>query len=348
MFADPTGGRFPGRSQVGQPDADGAIRLTDSDAALARYSAVQKHYFNDPFIRPLLSRGAQYQPPRPPLINVGTYVRSEAIDSLVNEWLSLSQAEGKKCQIVSLGAGSDTRFWRIATGPQKDVLASYIELDFAENTTKKAMAIRKSRELSIPLGKPEDIKITHCGSALNSSVYHLVPADMRLPPADTLPPLLCPKGQPGILSPDLPTLLLFECVLSKSSTILGGVVYEMFGLNDSFGRVMLNNLKARNVDLPGVEPYPSFQSLPSRFLNRGFDASVALTLKQIRTTCISSEELQRISHLELLDELEELELVLQHYAITWGLKLYNRERGLNAAWNTWGLKPYHETREDEY
>ncbi|KAL4248304.1 Leucine carboxyl methyltransferase 1 [Abortiporus biennis] len=327
MFADPTGGRFPGRSQVGQPDADGAIRLTDSDAALARYSAVQKHYFNDPFIRPLLSRGAQYQPPRPPLINL----KERNVKSLVLELEAI------------LGFGESPQ-----TGPQKDVLASYIELDFAENTTKKAMAIRKSRELSIPLGKPEDIKITHCGSALNSSVYHLVPADMRLPPADTLPPLLCPKGQPGILSPDLPTLLLFECVLSKSSTILGGVVYEMFGLNDSFGRVMLNNLKARNVDLPGVEPYPSFQSLPSRFLNRGFDASVALTLKQIRTTCISSEELQRISHLELLDELEELELVLQHYAITWGLKLYNRERGLNAAWNTWGLKPYHETREDEY
>jgi hypothetical protein len=73
-----------------------------------------------------------------------------------------------------------------------------------------------------------------------------------------------------LLSPSLPTLLLFECVLVYMSpmesteliqwfvnyfaaspltphggdgSILAGVVYEMFGLGDSFGQVMLNNLK---------------------------------------------------------------------------------------------------------
>lgn len=93
-------------------DANGPIRQTDSDAAIARLSAVKLGYLQDPFIRFLVQR-AHLQPPRPPLINTGTYVRSEAIDKLVNEWLDLSAAEGKKCQIVSMGAGSDTRFWRI-------------------------------------------------------------------------------------------------------------------------------------------------------------------------------------------------------------------------------------------
>jgi [phosphatase 2A protein]-leucine-carboxy methyltransferase len=67
-----------------------------------------------------------------------------------------------------------------------------------------------------------------------------------------------------MLSPTLPTLLLFECVLAYMNPaasnalirwfvdyfstaapggLLGGVVYEMFKLNDAFGRVMLNNLK---------------------------------------------------------------------------------------------------------
>ena len=93
-------------------DTNASVRQTDSDAAIARLSAVKLGYLQDPFIRFLVQR-PHLQPPRPPLINIGTYVRSEAIDRLVNEWLELSSVEGKKCQIVSMGAGSDTRFWRI-------------------------------------------------------------------------------------------------------------------------------------------------------------------------------------------------------------------------------------------
>ena len=95
------------------PEGDSAIRATDGDAALARLSAVQRGYLSDPYIFPLVAR-PHLQPPRPPLINVGTYVRAEALDELVSAWLALSAQEGARCQILSLGAGSDTRFWRIA------------------------------------------------------------------------------------------------------------------------------------------------------------------------------------------------------------------------------------------
>jgi len=107
---------FPPSRPLGRergPDADGAIRQTDTDAVLARLSAVKKGYIEDPFITHLIPR-AQSQPPRPPLINVGTYVRSESIDALVDEWLGFCEQQDTACQIVSLGAGSDTRFWRIS------------------------------------------------------------------------------------------------------------------------------------------------------------------------------------------------------------------------------------------
>jgi hypothetical protein len=107
-------GTLQGSLQSTHPEGDAAIRQTDSDAILARYSAVRKGYLSDPFVKPLLPRGGHLQPARPPLINIGTYVRSEGIDKLVNEWIDLAGAVGKRCQIVSLGAGSDTRFWRIA------------------------------------------------------------------------------------------------------------------------------------------------------------------------------------------------------------------------------------------
>jgi [phosphatase 2A protein]-leucine-carboxy methyltransferase len=83
-----------------------------------------------------------------------------------------------------------------------------------------------------------------------------------------------------MLSPTLPTLLLFECVLAYMDPaasnalirwfvdyfaaapggLLGGVVYEMFKLNDAFGRVMLNNLKVRygsHVGSSSTSPYPT-------------------------------------------------------------------------------------------
>jgi [phosphatase 2A protein]-leucine-carboxy methyltransferase len=94
-------------------DADSSIRQTDNDAALAKVSAVRKGYLEDPYVKHFVPR-AHLQPPRPPLINIGTYVRTVALDELVHKWIGLSEKSGKQCQIVSLGAGSDTRFWRLA------------------------------------------------------------------------------------------------------------------------------------------------------------------------------------------------------------------------------------------
>ena len=165
---------------------------------------------------------------------------------------------------------------------------------------------------------------------MHSAKYHLLPADLRAPPSESIAPLLTSASQSGpILSPDLPTLLLFECVLVyvtpeasqaliqwfidhfASSSILGAVVYEMFGLNDSFGAMMVENLKVlflacpltpladakasqvRGVSLPGAAPYPTFESLPQRFTRHEFTTSKAFTLREIRKTLISYEESQR-------------------------------------------------------
>ena len=44
-----------------------------------------------------------------PLINRGTYLRTELIDVITQEFIK----EFKKCQVISLGGGSDTRCFRI-------------------------------------------------------------------------------------------------------------------------------------------------------------------------------------------------------------------------------------------
>jgi [phosphatase 2A protein]-leucine-carboxy methyltransferase len=98
-------------------DPDSAIRDTDTDAAHSRLSAVRQGYLTDPYLIPLVAR-ARFVPTRAPLMNVGTYVRSTAIDMLVESWLDRAGPVGEKRQIVSLGAGSDTRFWRLMVGKE--------------------------------------------------------------------------------------------------------------------------------------------------------------------------------------------------------------------------------------
>jgi [phosphatase 2A protein]-leucine-carboxy methyltransferase len=126
----------------------------------------------------------------------------------------------------------------------------------------------------------------HGGTGLHSPTYHLLPVDLRLDPTDSLRPLLSSPASTGtlassapLLSPSLPTLLLFECVLvymspAESSrlvqwfvdyftvsankpygAVLGGIVYEMFGLGDAFGKVMLSNLKVHLRPSPAMRPH---------------------------------------------------------------------------------------------
>jgi [phosphatase 2A protein]-leucine-carboxy methyltransferase len=128
-------------------DTDDAIRGTDDDAIgsklcvaglKGRYgiphdppanacacplrSAVELGYIDDPYAG-LFSKSSRFGSAarKPPLINVGTHHRTWALDKLVDEFLNSSTEDttsaskkGKGKQIVSLGAGSDTRFWRIA------------------------------------------------------------------------------------------------------------------------------------------------------------------------------------------------------------------------------------------
>lgn len=127
--------------------SDDAVRNTDSDALLSRLSALKLGYlppepFTQEFWASSQSHTAQqqrapgpsgssfprlHQPDaaarRSPLINIGTYLRCTAIDAEVETFLK--QGDGPK-QIVSIGAGSDSRYWRIVVSTRFFIVVAEI------------------------------------------------------------------------------------------------------------------------------------------------------------------------------------------------------------------------------
>ena len=227
-------------------NADEATRMTDVDAVLSRLSAIRKGYINDPYTELFVGRLSRSQQlPRPPVINRGTHIRTYAIDNIIEQFLS----QTSRAQIISLGSGSDTRFWRCSDDAR---IAKYIEIDFDEVTSKKIMHIRKSDSLSARLG--EQVSVEAGGSKLVSPRYTLLPADLR---SVDIGAVIAPYAELGA-----PTLVLSECVfvympLEASDRILTYfgrafedimvLVYEMASADDHFGQIMLRNLKVRIV-----------------------------------------------------------------------------------------------------
>lgn len=135
-------------SQQSQSRQDLIIQRTDFDAATSRLSAVECGYLTDRFAHLILPPGIQTDR-RLPLMNRGTWLRTTAIDRLVDSFLtSTTTTTNKRRQIISLGAGSDTRYFRLRQSrhhlpPSSSALdLVYHELDFPTNTSAKIRQLR--------------------------------------------------------------------------------------------------------------------------------------------------------------------------------------------------------------
>ncbi|KOS41182.1 hypothetical protein ACN38_g7947 [Penicillium nordicum] len=352
--AEETGpSRFPGLPS----GKDRIVQGTDNDASVSRLSAVELGYLEDAYAAALAPVGAATR--RLPIINRGTYARTTAIDQLVTRFLGPSSAENiHKKQIISLGAGSDTRVFRLLSSRQPPDFV-YHELDFAVNTAEKIRAIRSAPVLQSALGidstevsseKDTRVTVSEAGDALHSPSYHVHPVDLR-----SLSTCSDPAGVlPGVET-ELPTLLISECCLVYLSPIeaeqvvafftqrlfghgnpvsgpgdilqaaqpnvapLGLILYEPIRPNDAFGRTMVSNLAARGIQLKTLPTYASLEAQRGRFQDQGFgDGQAAADIEFIWKRWVKKDEKERVAGLEMLDEMEEWELLARHYCIAWG------------------------------
>ncbi|CAH1758045.1 1807_t:CDS:2 [Entrophospora sp. SA101] len=307
---------------------DEAIRETNDDAATSKLSAVNVGYLNDKFVKYFVRRTTR----RPPIINRGTYVRNVALDTLIKKFLEGSGGKKKdkhdmKKQIVSLGAGSDTRYFHFKKSQIR--FHKYFEIDYPQVNLKKIMSIRRHEELLELLGN--EIEIGKGETEIYGIDYCLLSGDLRNFESDLIP-IMESKG----FDRSLPTLFLSECVMiymdptdsdklvewiGKNMRLAIFIVYEQILPDDAFGSVMLHNLRLRNIELRGIHAYPTLQSQKDRYLSRGWNYAEAIDINEIHDYHLDPNELSRISRLELMDEFEEWKLLAKHYCIAWAYKV---------------------------
>lgn len=269
-----------------------------------------------------------------PIINRGSYLRTKLIDVVIDEFINQYESS----QIISLGGGSDTRAFRIFEKfEQKKV--KYIEIDFEESVKIKKLAILKDQNLLKLINHDfEPVEITEkqqfikLDGQLHTSNYHLIDFDLRQLNSTSFQTTL------DSISTKTPTIILSECVLcylspkenediikywcnlfEDSGLVLSFLIYEPMSLDDAFGRTMAINLSSRGIDLQNFNELSNLQKR-EKFLQK-------LPLHRIRLTDISEinniassrwfdqSEFQRINRLELIDEIEELNLLFEHYCL---------------------------------
>jgi [phosphatase 2A protein]-leucine-carboxy methyltransferase len=258
---------------------------------------------------------------------------------------------------VSLGSGSDTRFFRLKQ-KYPNISLIYHEFDFPSNTAAKirqmqmppfAQTVKKLCNIDL---RSENTKVSAADEP-NQSLhiradncsYHLHPSDLRA--------LANLEAEQGLreqahsefkISASVPTLLLSECcliylspqdadgVLSYFTSAfppaipLGVIIYEPIRPNDAFGRTMVSNLTARGIHLQTLTAHDTLGAQKKRLVRHGFGrvdneaggGAEAADVEFIWETWIEETEKERVETLEWMDEVEEWKLLARHYCIDWG------------------------------
>lgn len=265
-------------------------------------------------------------------------MRTAGIDRLVWQFLSVTYPGVK--QIISFGAGSDTRYFRLLDGALNLNLI-YHEIDFPVNCAQKIVRIKQNPQLLQRIQSAHtagaDITFADNDTALYSPNFNIHPIDLRkfsksFPSTTDEVPVI------RNLNSASSTLLISECCLcylsptdtdeilknfSKniipSESPLALVLYEPIRPNDSFGRMMVSNLASRGIVLQTLERFSTLSRQRQRLRDCGFTTTQrAADVDFIWENWISEDEKERVAGLEMMDELEEWHLLAQHYCIAWG------------------------------
>lgn len=275
--------------------------------------------------------------------HAGTYTRTTALDRLADSFLngeSAHDGQVQERQIISLGAGTDTRCFRLFSQKGRRRPLIYHEVDFPSISNRKRMIVQATPQLRRILPDPISTE-EGSGTSWRSTPegggdqYWCHGLDLRdlvgNPESRGADALQC-KALDG-LRQDIPTLLISECCLCYLETPdaqkiiqyftnriqdLGLVLYEPVRPDDPFGRQMVSNLASRNIRMPTLSDHKEPEDQEERLRQAGLDSVAQKTVDQLWARWVSSVEKERLDGLEGLDEVEEWLLLAAHYIVAWG------------------------------
>ncbi len=297
------------RGHLHLDDEDEAIRGTNDEATVGKLSAVTKGYYRDDFVSAFGPK-RRAPPNLPPLMNRGHFARSMAIHTVAERFLAPVEGLPRARQIVSLGCGFDTLYFRLrACWVEPMPWLHYFEVDF-EQVVHKKRAVLEGDARFLPYLAAETFSLFEC--------------DLRN--TAELTRLLEERG----FSAALPTLFVSECVLIYMSPEEGcGIIkwaaglphsvfctYEQIRPHDAFGKTMIRNLEARNIPLHSLLRYPELADQQRRYTEEaGYGIATARTMLDVFNNYLPREETRRIAGIEMFDEFEEWQLILTHYCL---------------------------------
>jgi len=293
-----------------------AVQDTSIDAAVSKLSAIDLGYFADPFLHVLVPERARKR--RSPVINRGYFARHAAFELVIARFLESWPA--LKHQIISLGAGSETTWFRLKQRQQAPHL--YVELDMPDVVSTKIKAITTHALFSDLI---VDGHVAAQGASLDSAGYKVFPMDLTQDVSAIERALVQNCG----VDLALPTLFVSECVLVYVDPVYSArliewagalpkaafVTYEQILPDDMFGKTMLHNLKSRGLELKGIVAHPTLEAQTERFKSRGWAHVDAMDLKHVYYSLLPAADRARVERLEIFDEFEEFHLMMTHYSL---------------------------------
>jgi O-methyltransferase involved in polyketide biosynthesis len=317
-----------------------AIQSTGDDAARAKAATVAAGYYDDPFIKAFVTLPSR---PVQPIIKRGTHARVCVMDRAIRVFLELqqqTQCEGqqrKQPQVVVLGAGNDTTFFRLQKvflleNYSLSTTIKWYELDYEAVVRAKASVIAKTPVFAARPNRHLKTGIYNVECKVDakeapwSNGYYLVPFDFN----DGVDGLLALLAN-ALFDAHAPTLFVVECVQmylpEPSVPVLLRGLYQMCRHNayvcmyepilgaDPFGTVMETNLIGMGVvnQQSCLLQSRTLETHMQKLVAAGFTNARGCDMWSAYQTVVTADERKRANASEFLDEIEEWMLIMQHY-----------------------------------